>query len=402
MSTNGVITIGRQDLYERVWATPMRTLAAEFGVSNVGLAKACERHRIPCPPRGYWAKKQHGKPTRCLSLPPCPDPALQTVTIHPPAPKPPEASNPTEPPLDPDLAAVLESVRKLPELQVASALRHPHPLVEAARTRFQGATPDPQNLVRPVWDGTPTLTVAVGVASVPRALRFLDALVKAVERVGGRVDVKKVTHGRGRGTEVVFCGEGVPLRLRERYRQVKIPPDKQPKGLWGSRVEYVLTGEFILDAGPSYSDQYGKDGKIAGPIEGQLNQLLLRLVEAVGEARAVRRMREADRRRWEEQERLRREQAERERAERARVEALLTDVGAWRRANDLRAYITAVEERVADRGQPTDARPELARWLTWARELADRLDPITHTLNGLLGDPQTHSANVEPHAATAS
>jgi hypothetical protein len=308
----------------------MRTLAAEFGVSDVGLAKACERHRIPCPPRGYWAKKQHGKPTRRLPLPPCPDPALQKVHLHPPAPKPPEVSSPTGPPLDPDLAAVIEAVQKLPELTVPATLRHPHSLVEAVRTRFHGARQDQQNLVHPVWDGTPTLTVAVGAASVPRALRFLDALVKAVERVGGRVDVKKVTHGRGQETEAVFCGEGVPLRLRERYRQVAIPPDKQRKNMWGSRVEYVLTGEFILDAGPSSSDQYGRDGKTAGPIEGQLNQILLRLVEAVGEARAVRRMREADRRRWEEQERLRREQAERERAERARVEALLTDVGAWR------------------------------------------------------------------------
>jgi len=92
----------------------MRTLAAEYGASDAGLAKACERHRIPCPPRGYWSEKQHGKPIRRLPLPPCPDPALQTVTIHPPTPSPPEASEPTDPPLDPDLAAVLESVRKLP------------------------------------------------------------------------------------------------------------------------------------------------------------------------------------------------------------------------------------------------------------------------------------------------
>lgn len=387
MSMNGVITIGRQELYERVWATPMRTLAAEFGVSDVGLAKACERHRIPCPPRGYWAKKQHGKPTRRLSLPPCSDPALQTVTIHPPVPKPHEASEPTEPPLDADLAAVIEAVQKLPDLTVPATLRHPHPLVEAVRTRFQGATPDPQKLVRPVWDGTPTLTVAVGASSVPRALRFLDALLKAVERIGGRVAVKKVTHGRGRETEVVFCGEGVPLRLRERYRQVAIPPDKQRKDIWGSRFEYVLTGEFILDAGHSYSDQYGKDGKHAGPLEDQLNPILTRLIEAVGKARAIRRKQEADHRRWEEQERLRREQVERERAERARVEALLAEAVAWRRMNDLLAYIAAVEERAANSGQSADATPELAEWLTWAREQADRLDPVPDTLDRLLGDP---------------
>jgi len=222
-------------------------------------------------------------------------------------------------------------------------------------------------LVRPTWDEPPTLTVAVGVASVPRASRFLDALVKAVEPAGGRVDVKKVAHGRGRETEAVFCGEGVPLRLRERYRQAKIPPDKRRKDIWAARFEYVLTGEFILDAGHCSSDPYGKDGKTAGPLEDQLNPILTRLVEAVGKARAVRRHHEANRRRWEEQERLCREQAERERAERARAEALLTEAGAWRRANDLRACIAALEERAADCGRPTDTDSDLAKLLSWAR-----------------------------------
>lgn len=34
----------------------MSTLAIEFGISDRGLAKVCGRHRIPVPPRGYWAK----------------------------------------------------------------------------------------------------------------------------------------------------------------------------------------------------------------------------------------------------------------------------------------------------------------------------------------------------------
>lgn len=57
-----------------------------------------------------------------------------------------------DPPLDSALAAVIEAIQELPELQVPSPLRHPHPLFEAVRTRFQGATPDSQKLVRPVWD----------------------------------------------------------------------------------------------------------------------------------------------------------------------------------------------------------------------------------------------------------
>lgn len=52
----------RQELYELVWSEPMRTLAKRYGISDVGLAKACRRHRIPRPHRGYWQQKEHGKP----------------------------------------------------------------------------------------------------------------------------------------------------------------------------------------------------------------------------------------------------------------------------------------------------------------------------------------------------
>lgn len=72
------------------------------------------------------------------------------------------------------------------------------------------------------------------------------------------------------------------------------------------------------------------------------------------------------------------------------------------RANDLRAYIAAAVERAANSGQPTDTPPELREWQIWAHELADRHDPVSSTLDRLLGDPQMHSATVGPHAATAS
>jgi hypothetical protein len=57
-------SISRRELYEKVWTTPLRRLAPELGLSDVGLAKLCTRHGIPVPPRGYWAKLQHGHRSR--------------------------------------------------------------------------------------------------------------------------------------------------------------------------------------------------------------------------------------------------------------------------------------------------------------------------------------------------
>jgi hypothetical protein len=39
----------------------MRELALEYGLSDVGLAKVCKRHKIPTPPVGYWSKLRSGK-----------------------------------------------------------------------------------------------------------------------------------------------------------------------------------------------------------------------------------------------------------------------------------------------------------------------------------------------------
>lgn len=47
----------REELYERVWQKPIREVAAELGISDVGLAKACRKSNIPLPHQGHWLKK---------------------------------------------------------------------------------------------------------------------------------------------------------------------------------------------------------------------------------------------------------------------------------------------------------------------------------------------------------
>jgi hypothetical protein len=60
-------TRDRSELHREVWSTPMKTLAAKYDISDVGLAKGCRKLMIPLPGRGYWAKKEAGQD---LSQPP--------------------------------------------------------------------------------------------------------------------------------------------------------------------------------------------------------------------------------------------------------------------------------------------------------------------------------------------
>jgi hypothetical protein len=51
----------REQLFGEVWATPVKTLATKYGLSDVGLRKICVALDVPLPPRGYWAALAAGK-----------------------------------------------------------------------------------------------------------------------------------------------------------------------------------------------------------------------------------------------------------------------------------------------------------------------------------------------------
>ena len=57
----GAMQLSRSQIYEMIWSKPIQQVAPTLGLSDVGLAKLCKRYDIPRPPRGYWAKLQHGQ-----------------------------------------------------------------------------------------------------------------------------------------------------------------------------------------------------------------------------------------------------------------------------------------------------------------------------------------------------
>src|SRR5215207_3359115 len=59
----------------------MTKVAAEYGVTSTALKKTCNRHKIPTPERGYWAKREHNKPVHQVSLPKLTDIRLDQVHI---------------------------------------------------------------------------------------------------------------------------------------------------------------------------------------------------------------------------------------------------------------------------------------------------------------------------------
>jgi hypothetical protein len=66
---DGSVMVSRDDLYMLVWAEPMTTVAARYGISTNYLSRVCEHLNVPHPNRGYWAKLCVGKAAKRPTLP---------------------------------------------------------------------------------------------------------------------------------------------------------------------------------------------------------------------------------------------------------------------------------------------------------------------------------------------
>jgi hypothetical protein len=191
----------------------MRLLAKSYGISDVGLAKVCERHKIPRPSLGYWAKKQFGKAPPRPKLPPAHDSMLERVEFM--ACPGREAFTP-RPFFDPEIADMVAAETQK-KIIVAEQLRSPHRLVMATKKWFEQdsgwPTSDetaPRGQTERGW--TEVLDVDVTQSTLGRALRLVDALIKAFEARGYVIRIQNTNHKRA--TVISVLGKEFMFRIR--------------------------------------------------------------------------------------------------------------------------------------------------------------------------------------------
>lgn len=316
------VELSRRELYEKVWATPMRTLAPTFGMSDVGLKKLCKRHNIPTPPLGHWAKKEFGKDEPQPPLPPEPDKEDESIRLsfEPDAKPPVKPETPPLPVSDPDLVVLVQyELDPAHKIVVADQLRNPHLAVQRTKEAY-GRKPFHRmyELVSPYSeDRHALLDMSVGKESINRGLKLMNALLVALEQRGF-----KVTCPAGHSSDsyhrpdvkVEILSESFVFRLREKTRMIREEADKTGRpSSWESRTRYEPKGEFELSAN---RDRWGsltwKDTK-RRQLEDRLNDVIIELIVDVERQR---RYRERQKREAEERERAAELQRERERVER--------------------------------------------------------------------------------------
>jgi hypothetical protein len=155
-------SINRKELYKKVWETPITRLSKEYGLSDVGFAKICKKHKIPRPPRGYWARKAAGQRVKRLPLPQEED---VTIEISPN----PFSQNTYK---NKDLIAKIAPPKQPDEapIVVPDRLTSPHNLTKQSSEVLNGRQPDSEGIVFPPKRGC--LDISVSKASLRRALRI--------------------------------------------------------------------------------------------------------------------------------------------------------------------------------------------------------------------------------------
>ena len=202
----------RSDLYASVWARPLNKVAAELGITGTGLKKLCDRHQIPTPERGYWAKLAYGKRTTQRPLPTLDNSRLEQVNVFGqggaglPEPVRRAKSEARE-----RLARAASSQSAIePSSPVNGVVAEPK-ILTATRQKMNKARVDSEGFVAGAGEGVVGFKIAP--ASIDRAIAVLSGLVSLGLSLGYQPKVTEV------GLALLVDDEVIPFRIEERPAQ---------------------------------------------------------------------------------------------------------------------------------------------------------------------------------------
>lgn len=333
----------RQDLYDRVWTEPIRTVALHLGVSDVGLAKACRVAGVPVPPRGYWSQLRHGQPTP--PRPPLPPrPGGEQVVIAPAKKRPP--------------AAATTDAEAIP---VPSDLRRAHPIVRgwiaedaATRRRFR----------REGWSLAGLADLSAPLAQ--RRLRLTSALLTALARRR-----REVACGP-QGLTVTANGETLVFTLYERSKVERRAATAEERGWRPGQPTVRATvpaGDLVCKIREALSVPTEFNER-ATPLEAQLPAIVASLEAGLAERTERRRLRTLEAERRAAAQTARQTRLAYREAQTALSAKLVAQAERHAQAQAIRAYVAAAD------ASPAAAAADYAGWRTWALAQAEAMDPL--------------------------
>ena len=430
-SKTGIVKLSRKQLYDDIWTISVAGVARKYNLNYGRLIERCKTADIPYPTSGYWTRKDYGKDVSSEIVPlkgeentlvelATNDYVVQKIRKK----------------LDVDYIEV-KSIGELPEkvqtsaeentcregvvieekvkntipetigildfleqderervlsaaylLEVNENVRLHKTLVQYKKRIIDYAARLRQAQKQPYYnprynkpDNEPKFFKEVSENGTARLMAILDAVFKAVEKLGGSVndDLSMIIKNEVVGIRVAESVDKVKHELTKKEAQELIQYEDEVKhNHWASKprirmYDYVFNGKIRIIFGDknSISDS-GKE-----KLEDRLGDIFIKLYEKSEENRIDRERREEEQRRREEEAKRQEELRERKELEIAHTKELVNKADDYRIASEIRAYIEAVIE--------SGTEGATSEWVEWARKKADWYDPTIARKDEYLG-----------------
>ncbi|HBY19787.1 MAG: hypothetical protein A2Y24_01475 [Clostridiales bacterium GWE2_32_10] len=387
----------REKLYQEVWEEPVSIVSQRYEMSDVALRKHLQRLEIPLPPRGYWEKLRAGQEVKKTPLPAISNElkkqvknyaikykkSIKLATDE-------ELSNKEELYLLTDESKELIK-NKCSQVEIKQQLRNLHKFITEHKEEKEYRKKRDDELTNARFNfhykkstdieyrkDNPILPIRVSGKVINRAYKILDALIQTLEQLEGSVELRVDNYNSYYSTDyakfhVLDTSFDFEFKSYDRNKE--------------NEERFVL--KFTMVKG--YYDKIyrtleyreTKDKKLDTQIGKIIYDMFITAYEA--ECKSELSSREHNRKMNEQK---RREQLEKmQKAEFEKIRELKKTVLSWSTCEKIREFIKKVEEKLVDETNEEE-KEKVTRWIEWAKEKADWLDPFVKCEDKILGSNQ--------------
>ena len=368
----------REELYNKVWKTPVRQLAKEEGISDVALRKRLTKFDIPLPPRGYWAKSEEKR--QRIPIPPLPEItrtlservfgyAIKRVDVD-------TLSDEQLASGSPLLLITEESKQAIKDFcenfSVENQLRKPTPWIQNLIDRIGEKREEEREALERhrynIWY-TPrkerTTPFDVSKKLEKRVLRMLDSLDKQLYEIEGEISDE---------------GENWYENGRSEWSLILEVPSGRFNLSIQDNGEEKLSLSFLKKRGGQslFTCKDGKDKK----VEEQLGEALFELCLIADKDRSKYELKERQANRQYEISSWKRQMAETNKTEEEYRSTLLKLADNHTEAKRCRAFMASIEAVATDTEDANDVTL-LKELKAWIKEYADKIDPFVRKQGNL-------------------
>lgn len=324
----------------------------------------CKKLSIPTPPPGHWSKIKHGKKINNIPLSLLAPSGQDSIVIY-----------LWESDEDDEIDITKKLAKKLKSIVVSKNLTNLSPIVVKTYNSLKKEQADIYNRLKTLNPNC--LDVDVSANCIDRALRIMNALITELTRHGFYIHTE--SSYKYLKSYLIIENEKIYFKIYETVRRQKKPIDStnDPKSWTYHKYDYVPTGNLkLVIYSEMYSETFTIEDNSSLKLEKQLDNFLPILFKYSLKVKREREKNEQWNKEWKEKQRAIKEKERKWELELKHRDHLEEQAELFTKSQYIYQFIDDIQRTGNDLKLDKKQRDKLLEWIVWAREHADRLDPV--------------------------